>query len=442
MKTLGFWENRLTSSPCTIECAEMTLLSAHDHEPPVFEGSGRIEIRSTTSITYVMHATARDSGEAFRRICASDQNPYDVQHQFRLRATDYDGVEWNGGWTQPTFQGIPKVGWPLTGQLHGLTTVATGAWVSSEPSVELLFVHPMHLPMAETMKTVSVIGDDEIQRQWSAGRQHVRVLDTDIHVSRSPGSAATWLTAKVSEKLQHPYAENWLSEPLRVLLGQLVYPRLVARNFGDGRAFVSIRPSPLLNRNPRLASIVRGDALGEGDRFWHFYAAYLTYIAQIRGRDGHPQWEINPVTRFYEEVIQASQGSPWVTCLTFASAVEGVAKLLMTPSNGAGTPEASPALRDLIAHIESWTGDRDLRGRAIGSVKRFEQPTVARFLRDAVQRGIIEHPQVRAWGEVRNEVMHGNLTESWPENELKEKINQLSGLLHRLTKALVGHEHH
>lgn len=434
MKTLGFWANRLTSTPCTIECAEMLLLSAHDHEPPVFEGSGRIEIRSTTSIVFVMHATARDSGEAFRRICAAGDNPYDVHHQFRLRATDYDGVEWNGGWTQPTFQGMPKVGWPLTGQLQLLTTVATGAWVSDEPSVELLFVHPMHLSMAESMKTVSVIGDVEIQRQWSAGRQLVRVLDTDVHVSRSPGSSATWLTAKVSDKLQHPFAENWLSEPLRVLLGQLVYPRLVARNFGDGSAFVSIRSSPPLNGNPRIASIVRGDALRKADRFWHFYAAYLTYIAEVRGRDGHPQWETNPVTRFYEEVIQASQGSRWVMCLTFASAVEGVAKLLIPH---ASTPLPDPSHGDLVLHIESWGGDKALRGRAIESVKRFTQPTVARFLRWAVTRGIIERPQERAWTQVRNDVMHGNLTESWPQKDLDENIEALSELLHRLTRALV-----
>ena len=57
MRTLDFWKSRLTAVPSTIECPEMRLLSGHDHEPPVFLGSGHIDIRSLTNIDFTMFAT-------------------------------------------------------------------------------------------------------------------------------------------------------------------------------------------------------------------------------------------------------------------------------------------------------------------------------------------------------------------------------------------------
>ena len=76
MKTLAHWRNRLTAIPSTIECPEMKLLSAHGHQPPVFVGPGRIDILTSTSIEFTMHATATDSGDAIRRLRASQENPY------------------------------------------------------------------------------------------------------------------------------------------------------------------------------------------------------------------------------------------------------------------------------------------------------------------------------------------------------------------------------
>lgn len=52
------------------------------------------------------------------------------------------------------------------------------------------------------------------------------------------------------------------------------------------------------------------------------YGNLLTLIARGSGFESHT------VTSFYEEVIQASQGSRWVWALTLASSIEGLIRIL------------------------------------------------------------------------------------------------------------------
>jgi hypothetical protein len=182
--------------------------------------------------------------------------------------------------------------------------------------------------MDQTMITVTSIGDTEIQRKHSAGQQIIQVPSSEIKFFYTPSDGSMWVTATTSSTLPHPYAENWLSEPLRILLGQLVFPRLVARNLGDGSAHVLLRTSPTQFSEPCVASLLGDDALGSGAKFWECHRRLLTLIADARDSAGEPNFESHPLTRFYEEIIQATQGTRWVLCMTIASAAEGLARML------------------------------------------------------------------------------------------------------------------
>jgi hypothetical protein len=227
-RTLDFWRSKLAQLPQTIDCGVMRLLG-RDHEPDVFTGPGRIEIRSATEIRFFMYATAADSGAAFLKLKSTRENPYDTLEQFRLVAVDYSGVEWAGGWTQVDFFSDVKSGWPLTGELSSLSTLATDNWVAKTSSVELLLIPPVELPATEWMASTTSIGTEEIQYSRKPGRQIVNALGTTIEFDYEPSGEALWITAPTSDAFQHPYAENWLTEPLRIMLGSLVYPRMVAR---------------------------------------------------------------------------------------------------------------------------------------------------------------------------------------------------------------------
>lgn len=401
MRTLDYWEGRLTAIPSTIECTEMKLLSGNDGDPPVFVGPGHIEIRSSTEIDFTMFARPTNGNDAFRRLVRAQNNPYEIFDQFRLFATDYQGTEWACGWTYPQIKGLPKIGWPLTGKLNSLVTLASGTWVSAESGVELVFQPKLWLPMDKAMVTVTSVDGVEIQRKRSPGKQTVKTLDTEVEFFYTPSEESLWVTAKTSDKLKHPYAENWLSEPLRILLGQLIFPRLVARNFGDGKAHVWLRRSPRFVRSA-IASLLEGDPLRAGAEFWRLYADLLTLIAGDLNEQGQPNFEQHPITRFYEEIIQATQGSRWILCLTLASAGEGLAKMLM---------------------------------RSEGVPKR----SAGRYLKDLVQSGILQESNEQAWSAVRHHVMHGNLVSPWATKEEDERLQNLAGLVHRLTRELISH---
>jgi hypothetical protein len=345
-----------------------------------------------------MFATPSDNSDALRRLVRARENPYDAFEQFRLVATDYQGTKWACGWTRPELKGMPKVGWPLKGELNSLATHASGPWVSTEPGVELVFRPKIWLPMDKSMVTVTSIDGTEIARSRSAGQQTVHVLDSEIKFFYTPSDESLWLTAKVSDKVRHPYAENWLSEPLRVLLGQLVYPRLVARNIGDGTAQVWVRPSPSHFRAPSIASLLEGDVLGAGAKFWELYKGLLTLIAEDRDDQGQPNFESHRITRFYEEIIQATQGSRWVLCMTLASAAEGLVRMLPPVGN---TMKVDTHMKTLV------------------------------------RRGVLIEDNQRSWTAVRHAVMHGQLVSPWATEEEDKRLFDLADLVRRLTRELI-----
>jgi hypothetical protein len=184
--------------------------------------------------------------------------------------------------------------------------------------------------MDKEMLSVVSIDGAEIGRRHTAGRKSVQVLGTEIAFFYPPFGDGLWVTAQTSGKLTHPYMENWISEPLRIMLGQFVFPRLVARNFGNGTADVWLRPSPRRFRNPGIASLVGDNSSRSATQFWDLYARLLTLIAEARNDKDQPSFEAHAVTRFYDEITQATQGSRWVLCMTLASAAEGLARMLMS----------------------------------------------------------------------------------------------------------------
>ncbi|PTQ13600.1 hypothetical protein CLG96_04280 [Sphingomonas oleivorans] len=409
----------------------MTLMG-RDEEGVIFTGSGRIEIRSATEIRYFMHAAPavdlRKAIEVVNRVKAQPYDPFDL---LRLDAVDYRGAHWSGGYTQADFFTDHDRGWPLAGDLQALSTLAEGHWVSKRSSVELLLIPPIDLPMSERLTTKAHIGNREIRTTYGPGQHTLEVLGTKITFAYEPEEEALWITADTSEALNHPFLENWLTEPLRILLGMPVYPRMVARNLGDGTAQVWLRPSPR-TKGPSGIGLLQPFSMEPGaqraEAFWQAYADILTFIAK------GGEFESNPLTRYYEEMCGAAQGSRWALTLTLAGAAEAMASGLTTQADRA--PEYSADnLKKMKDHLKAFAYDSGLRDRMLSNLGMVSKRSVLAFMRGLGAAGTLDPDHVQTWYDIRNSVMHGHLVEPWSTEEGDDRLRQMLALVHALTRA-------
>lgn len=424
----------LSTANQEIACPHMRLESISGHRPPIFEGSGRLILEGTQTFRFEMQTRPQDLNTALQAINANTERPDLQKNWLRLVCTDYSGVAWNAGYVGPRVSQSHELGWQLSGEFSGLTTdVQQKAPVSG---VELAYSPAPEVPFSERITTTTRLGEHEMEWRASGGRHRMTVLGSDIEIGTLSWADGLWLAARSSEALSHPYLENWLSEPLRALRGKLIYPRLVARKFDDGRAFVSVRPSPSLDQSfGGCAALLRSRMPSE---FWDFYARYLTYVAEHRDKTGSPNFEANTLTRLHDEVIQARRaGSPWVIALTVASAVEGVLKTFPDFENV--NPEfTSEDLAPIVALLPNLE-DKRVRGALQAFVDRKPMPSAGGYLRRLQAAGSISKVSVAAWRDVRHKVMHGNLFDPWGMENEDERLKQLLKLFYDVTAIAIGY---
>lgn len=435
VRTLSCWVDRLLKGPTTIECPHIEILG-RDHEPAVFTGPGHIKIGADTSISFYMHGAPRDGSDAFRRIVQSQKNPYERLHQFRVNAVEYDGTEWSGGWTKLSLGEQRGNVWQLFGPIHSLHIVVEGFGVSDRSGVELVYDRPLRLPIPMNMVKTVYRGDKEVLRSQSSGTKVVEVIDTTIEFYCSADREYVWAVAETSPTFPHVYLENWISEPLNLLLGEVVYPRLRARNIGNGKALIFLHPSSGSPATSLVANILREDPLGAGDRFWELYKDILTMVSMAKDCDGGRHFEAHPLTRYYWEIIQAANGTNWVLCMTLASVVEGIVKLMFSEAQRKSDwPEAE--VNSLKQVVAGWKGDDSLRNLVINYIGGFKLKGVARTLKSLAEDGEITLVEIDAWKKIRNSSMHGEMVVPWSDAEQDDRILSLIDLTHKLSMAYI-----
>jgi hypothetical protein len=281
--------------------------------------------------------------------------------------------------------------------------------------------------------------DKEVLRSLSSGTKTAKVIDTTIEFHCSADREHVWAVADTSPTFPHPHLENWISEPLNLLLGEVVYPRLRARNFGNGKALIVLDSSSGPPANSLTANILREDPLGTGERFWNLYRDILTVIATAKDAKGHSSFEAHPLTQYYWEIIQATKGTNWVLCMTLASVVEGIVKMMFSEAERKSDwPEAD--IDSLKQAVTNWKGNDDLRSVVINYVGGFKMKGVAKTLKSLVEDGTINAEQVSAWEKIRNTAMHGGMVIPWSDEEQDGRICSLIQLTHRLCEAYIKRE--
>ena len=419
-----------------IACRQMTLL-AGDHEPPVVVGEGEITVLTTTSFEYTLRGLPADVGHALRSVRRIEDDPYNGLLRQRLIATTSDGVELTGGWTIPRVHlGEDDGEWEFRGEIESLSFHETGEFV---PKTEAAFLlppdHRATLVLRRLFKQNANGGLPTTCLAIPGGEIVVR-LDEEANL--------LIMQAPATEVLQPTYTENWLGEPLRILFGQLVFPRFVVRQ-SETWSMSWVRPSPLWSKDSNACALWHGaNALTNTEGFWDTYRRLLTYIATARDADGNPNFEANKLTELYGEIIQAAHGSRWVWALTYASAVEGIVELCglagqsRTDIDAEALDQLKKSVTDFKSYIDKWGGDPSLKEPAKRAASRMLKMSVVQELRQLEAKGWVTKDQVGAWEKLRNSVMHGKLVSPYSSVEDDKILLDLSQLLHALTRRLIA----
>lgn len=405
-------------------------MSGRDWEPPVLVGKGEVCVHSPDRFEFTLTGRATNFTDAFRRFRKAQDNPYDTFEQFRLIGTDERGVHWAFGWTTPTVGDVSNGEWQVHGSIQTIATDARNESVSGQSSAENI------IEFQAQHTAIPIIGGFTSQTADGHREHEIETLGTRITFNFEPTSRQLFITCPTNETLTHPYLENWLAEPFRIIFGQLIYPSLVARNFGDGRAMVDLRRAPKFIPHAGFAALWAADIGAKSrDTFWKLYALILQFIAGARSPGRQSHLGSNLLTQFYEEIVQAARGTRWVWALTLASVIEGQSKMLKLTAQPVAADNG--AVASLTDHIQQWTGSNDLKSRAIGEVKRVEQLTATRVLAQLRDKAIIADAELASWKSIRNEVMHGTLISPWSQKDEDEKLHDLAKLFHKLTAHLL-----
>lgn len=437
-RTLSRWVDRLLDGRVVIECPHMEIIG-RDHEPPVFTGPGHIVIEADTRIHFVMHGTPCNGQDAWTKYLAAQGSVYDVHQQFRLNAVAHNGQEWSCGWTVLSVDMDACSVWRLSGGLNSLHTSAEGFGVSEKAGVELVFDQKLRIPIPMNMMRTVVRDGKQVLLAHSHGSKKVQALDANIEFFHQPESEHLWVAAETSSRFPHPYLENWIYEPLSMLLGQFAFPRLVARNFGGERATISVRSVLKESMDNVSASILCSDPLASDERFWAIYQDMLALVASSKDEHGHPNFEAHPLTKYYWEVIRASKGTNWVLCMTLASTIEGIAKRMFSESERKSDWSDSD-VEGLKSAIKAWKGNNDLRSVVLNSSAFQKTKGVAKSLRSLINDGCITREHVDAWQSLRNSSMHGEMVVPWEDEKQEARIQSLIEMTHRLSETYIYRE--
>jgi hypothetical protein len=425
---LDRWRH-LAAAPQTIAFAKMEL-RAGDWEPSIVRGNGEIRFNSPRSFEYTLTVLPEDVAYTLRQLKRQRDNPYDGLKRFRLVATAADGTEYSAGWTIPHLT-TEDVAWKFSGECDGLMTDDESVPPSPTGATEVQFIiprqHRASLFLARFATTEQPGGGVAPYYDLDLGGTALRFhfeAEADLLTIATPGSALLPLTL----------TESWLGEPLRILFGQLVFPRLIARSFPKGGAMICVSCAPGWHRESDAAALWDEEDLTGKERFWQLYGDLLLYIAKAG------EFERHKITSLYEEVIQASRGSRWVWALTFASSVEGLIRIL-SPLGSKRADVDHAASASITEHIKSWrdperpkeTIDR-LKSIATNAVHYAANITPKHVLTQLCRAGVVTSFQIEAWEKVRNAVMHGELISPYSSEEDDALLLALAALLHALTR--------
>lgn len=426
MSSLTDWSH-MSRLPEVIESDQMTIVG-HDFDIPLVIGKGRFRNIDSGKFEYEMTGKAPDIRRSLSYLKKISDNPYRGDLRCRLMFDSRNGEHFSGGWTIPHVQPIEG------GQMGDLRCHGSSEelWIGGLPGASEKPAMDVQMSIPRGRRSFFALA------RFVGNGHRIDILGTRLEFDFDQTSDVLRIRAEAVDGFNIPFAENWLAEPLRIMFRELIYPRLVIRDFGNGRADVCLRAVADARRLPVWAGMWRGERyLADKAAFWDMYANLLTHVASGKETDGTPLFEANNLTQHYEEIIQAAVGSRRVWALNLASTVEALV-LELFPRGSRDQSADEKAIDELVDYIGKWKGTNDLKAAAAGAVRRKAEMSAAKALARLRKEGAVNKAGVDAWNSIRNKVMHGSLISIYSDEREDDQILALMELVHVLAERIVS----
>ncbi len=429
------FRERLAKPNAVVHCAQIKL-SAPRGTFEVITGAGKIVFREDGDIEFETQATL--SKEQLAELNSKHLGNFFSLQNLVLAARAYDGLEL---WAPVLDARIAHQSMDNSSfiQVRGTLRVVQADFSvpAGTATAAVIYTNAPDVPLTVWNKMEVIYeGNSEVLKREAVGH-HIKTMGTTVKVKAKPAARELELRAEVGlGAYQHPYLEGLLIEPFQVLNGTNQVPRYVIREFGDGRAFVCIFPQEKHPSSLGGASSVF--QLKDAERYWDFYAKYLSFIAD--GFDLPSGVGPNKLTLFHEQINRAVHGgSHWLVSLALSSAIEG---LLMAHPAGQKVPstvtaEEHQVALDFVGSLKNGQLKVKL-DQALKGILSDQKPSGSSVLKALVTAGTIEAKHKKAWEKFRHHVSHGNLLKHDGPDERLPMFPALYELFQLLTANAIG----
>lgn len=290
----------------------------------------------------------------------------------------------------------------------------------------------VEIPCAKFTESTIRAGDGE-QRISRRNRAEFQAGEWRVSTTREDGFL---LLEAMSPRRTADHIETRMLEALQYVTGRTLVWRFVGKT-EELRSTTSLRSEPVkLSLQQMLPPIEHHRHDLGGQATWTLFDLYLRHIMRFRGDN---RFQMHPLSAWLHYVRSASAASIFTQGLALGVAVEGV---LEGEFRDVGSPPKGyiDAVGDLTRHVDSWSGDLNVKKRTLGAINAMRSARAKDRLLALAAEAIVQKRDVDAWDRIRNRGAHARPPESSERQEWIDDCHKTSVLLHHLLFRAIGYQ--
>lgn len=417
-----------------IDCVDIEMYRFEDNRHPIFKGPGVIRGDRAGRLTYKVYNQIQDNKDIFDYLKQIKEDDDPKKKIIRIFAKDYDGIEWNGGWSIPAVNLFQAPYLLVHGEFDQLATrVKKMEGDQTLNSTELVFSDHLDLPFAGTVKVKRFHGEKVISTSYWGDHHEVTFGDSLILFQESSDKSRIHVKVSHGEQFTPPHIENWVTEALIFITARVIYPRMVIRHF-ENDALVFIRATPKNTKSGMPQPFF--EAPETKDSLWEAFCAYLSKCKSVQ------QFEFLELTNGFCELCLASKGTLQGFLISLSIYIEFCVNLIFSSLKGkaAGEDEYKKKIEDLVQHVGSWECDDTIKERAKGLLSMLYTPSLPKRMDVLIEQSVITEIHKKIWKKARPYLAHGNVIDFKNEEEFWHFRNYLISMVYRLILRIIGYK--